>query len=244
MVSGRQRTGGRPFSGLVAMNATASLAASDKKAWAFLEDFWNISPTTGKYRYYDGCLYMMGLLHCSGRFRAWLPDGTTPSVSSTIVADSTEFDKEETKQKPINVTMTLNGNTLIKIQNEGNVLVENEDYTIQGDLVTIKSEYLAGLNTGKLSLSFVFSAGRKAVLNVTIKDTTSVTPEPSSPFEQIPITAFSASENVTVEDGIVTFNSTDSYVAFDLDFDSDVSETIVCVGEPGTAGRRMFLWIH
>ena len=55
--------------GLVAMNATAGLAASDQKAWAFVEDFWNISPTTGTYRYYDGCLYMMGLLHCSGKFQ-------------------------------------------------------------------------------------------------------------------------------------------------------------------------------
>ena len=62
--------------GLVAMNATASLASSDKKSWSFLEDLWNISPTTGKYRYYDGCLYMMGLLHCSGKFRAYLSSNT------------------------------------------------------------------------------------------------------------------------------------------------------------------------
>lgn len=75
--------------GLVAMNATAGLAASNKQAWAFLEDFWNISPTTGKYRYYDGCLYMMGLLHCSGKFRAYLPNGTKPAMvtgSESIVS--------------------------------------------------------------------------------------------------------------------------------------------------------------
>ena len=225
--------------GLVAMNATASLAASDKKAWAFLEDFWNISPTTGKYRYYDGCLYMMGLLHCSGRFRAYLPNGTTPAVSSTIAADSTEFDKEETKQKPINVTMTLNGNTLTQIQNEGTALVENQDYTIEGDVVTIKTEYLAAMKTGKLSLSFVFSAGRKAVLNVTIKDTTQgVIPDPVGPFEQFSAASFSDSNDVAVQDGIVTFNSTDSWIAFDLDFGTDaVQNAVVYVKEPNNSGQ-------
>ena len=71
--------------GLVAMNATAGLAASTQKAWAFVEDFWNISPTTGKYRYYDGCLYMMGLLHCSGNFRVYLSSNTPkPSVNGKI----------------------------------------------------------------------------------------------------------------------------------------------------------------
>lgn len=227
--------------GLVAMNATASLAASNQQAWAFLENFWNISPTTGKYRYYDGCLYMMGLLHCSGRFRAWLPDGTTPAVSSKIAADNTEFDKEETKQSPIQVTMTLNGNTLTQIQNEGVALVENKDYTVQGDVVTIAASYLAALDTGKASLSFVFSAGRKAVLSLTIKDTTpGVTTPPSDPFEQISAAAFTESNNVTVEDGIVTFNGTDSYIAFDLDFDSNVSETIIYASGP-TYGAKAYV---
>ena len=229
--------------GLVAMNATASLAASDKKAWAFLEDFWNISPTTGKYRYYDGCLYMMGLLHCSGRFRAWLPDGTTPSVSSTIAADSTEFDKETAKQKPIHVTMTLNGNTLTKIQNEGNALVQDKDYTIQGDVVTIKKEYLAAQKTGKISLSFVFSAGRKAVLSVAIKDTTpGVVPDVGNPFEQIQATAFSDSKDVTVKDGIVTLNSAGSYIAFELDFDANVQETVIYAGGEGYGTSVSVSW--
>lgn len=225
--------------GLVAMNATASLAASDKKAWAFLENFWNISPTTGKYRYYDGCLYMMGLLHCSGRFRAYLPNGTKPAVSSTIVADSMEFDKEETKQSPIRVTMTLNGNTLTQVQNEGDVLVENRDYTVQGNVVTIAASYLATLNTGKASLSFVFSAGRKAILSLTIKDTTpGAITTPSSPFEQISAAAFTDSNDVAVQDGIVTFNSTDSWIAFELDFGTDaVQNAVVYVKEPNNSGQ-------
>jgi len=63
--------------GLVGCNAVASLAASHDNAWKFIEDFWNISMTTGKYRYYDGCLYMMCMLHLSGNFKAYL-SYTTP----------------------------------------------------------------------------------------------------------------------------------------------------------------------
>ncbi|MCH5252212.1 MAG: Ig-like domain-containing protein [Lachnospiraceae bacterium] len=225
--------------GLVAMNAVASLAASDKRAWAFLEDLWNISPTTGKYRYYDGCLYMMGLLHCSGKFRAYLPDGSKPATSATITADSYEFDKNESEQKPIQVTMTLNDNTLSQIKNGSTVLAKGIDYSLQGNIVTIEKSYLASLKTGTVSLTFVFSAGRNAVLTLTIKDTTpGAVPDIGGPFEQIPATAFADSNDVTVEDGIVTFNSTDSWISFTLDFGTDsASHAYVYVKEPNNGGQ-------
>ncbi|MCH5264900.1 MAG: Ig-like domain-containing protein [Lachnospiraceae bacterium] len=230
--------------GLVAMNAVASLAASDKKAWAFLEDFWNISPTTGKYRYYDGCLYMMGLLHCSGKFRTYLPDGSKPAASATITADSYEFDKNESEQKPIRVTMTLNDNTLSEIRNGGTVLAKGTDYLLQGNIVTIEKSYLASLQTGTASLTFVFSAGRNAVLTLTIKDTTpGAVPDIKGPFEEIPATAFTDSNDVTVEDGTVTFNSTDSWISFSLDFGTDsVSQASVYVKEPNNSGQ-IFIYL-
>lgn len=60
-------------SGLVAMNAVASLAATQPRSRLFVEAFWNTPVPTGQYRYYDGMLYMMALLHCSGEFRIWQP---------------------------------------------------------------------------------------------------------------------------------------------------------------------------
>ncbi|HMP83539.1 MAG TPA: glycosyl hydrolase family 8 [Verrucomicrobiota bacterium] len=60
-------------SGLVAMNAVAGLAATHPRSRLFIEAFWNTPVPTGHYRYYDGMLYMMALLHCSGEFRVWLP---------------------------------------------------------------------------------------------------------------------------------------------------------------------------
>ncbi len=51
------------------MNAVASLAASEPRAVAFVQHLWTIAPTRGRWRYYDGCLYLFGLLHCSGKYR-------------------------------------------------------------------------------------------------------------------------------------------------------------------------------
>ncbi len=59
--------------GLVAMNAVASLAATDLRSQKFVEALWNIAVPTGQWRYYDGMLYLLAMLHCSGEFQVWLP---------------------------------------------------------------------------------------------------------------------------------------------------------------------------
>jgi oligosaccharide reducing-end xylanase len=62
----------RHAQGLVAVNAVASLAATDSaRAQKFVEALWNTPPPNGLERYYEGLLYMMALLHCSGEFRVW-----------------------------------------------------------------------------------------------------------------------------------------------------------------------------
>lgn len=59
--------------GLIAMNATASLAATTEHRWEFVEEFWNTPVPAGQWRYYDGLLYMLALLHLSGNFRIYEP---------------------------------------------------------------------------------------------------------------------------------------------------------------------------
>jgi oligosaccharide reducing-end xylanase len=60
--------------GLVATNATASLAATHNKAKEFVEELWNLPvPQNIGDRYYGGLLYMMSFLHCSGQFRIYMP---------------------------------------------------------------------------------------------------------------------------------------------------------------------------
>ena len=229
--------------GLVAMNATASLASSDKKSWSFLEDLWNISPTTGKYRYYDGCLYMMGLLHCSGKFRAYL-SSNTPVVNDEngkISTKTAEFDKNADKKEDVTTKLILNGGrTLSEIRNDKTVLVEGKDYTISGNTVSICKEYLSEQAVGVTKLTFVFDAGKNAVMSITIKDSKSPdVPAVPGPFDKIKATDCTAdSKDIKVEDGKVTLNTTDSYIAFDIDFGSETAKSITTyVKEPNNSGQ-------
>jgi oligosaccharide reducing-end xylanase len=69
---------GKPLSndhspGLVAMNAVASLAATQPRSRKFLEELWNTPVPSGQFRYYNGMLYLLALLHCSGEFKIWAP---------------------------------------------------------------------------------------------------------------------------------------------------------------------------
>ena len=64
--------------------------------------------------------------------------------------------------------MTLNGNTLHGIANGGTLLTAGIDYTVSGNTVTLKKEYLAGLPVGNVSLTFVFSEGKAQTFTITI----------------------------------------------------------------------------
>jgi len=71
---------GKPLSsdrstGLIAMNAVAALAATTDKAPEFVKALWDASIPSGKWRYYDGLLYTLALLHVSGNFRIYSPQG-------------------------------------------------------------------------------------------------------------------------------------------------------------------------
>ncbi len=69
---------GQPLSndhstGLVAMAAVAALAANREIGEPFVQALWDARIPTGKWRYYDGMLYMLALLHVSGNFRIYSP---------------------------------------------------------------------------------------------------------------------------------------------------------------------------
>lgn len=63
----------RHSTGLVATNAVASLAAMDPRAKLFVQALWDTPVPSGEQRYYDGMLYLMSMMHVSGRFRIWTP---------------------------------------------------------------------------------------------------------------------------------------------------------------------------
>ena len=67
---------GRPLStdtspGFLAMAAVAGLAADPDVARPFVQRLWDLPIPEGKWRYYDGLLYFLGLLEVSGRFRVY-----------------------------------------------------------------------------------------------------------------------------------------------------------------------------
>ena len=72
-LDGSRQLDDRHAQGLVAVNAVASLAATDPRSKEFVEALWNTPTPDGLERYYEGLLYMMSLLHCSGEFRIWDP---------------------------------------------------------------------------------------------------------------------------------------------------------------------------
>jgi oligosaccharide reducing-end xylanase len=66
---------GKPLStrhstGMLAAAAVGSLAATaGPNSKAFVEELWNSPMPSGEQRYFDGMLYIMSMLHCSGNFR-------------------------------------------------------------------------------------------------------------------------------------------------------------------------------
>jgi oligosaccharide reducing-end xylanase len=59
--------------GLVSANAVVSLAATHPRSEQFVKALWNTPIPSGQWRYYDGMLYMLSMLHCSGQFLIWQP---------------------------------------------------------------------------------------------------------------------------------------------------------------------------
>jgi endo-1,4-beta-D-glucanase Y len=54
--------------GLTGVNAMLAFALPPADGEPFLQRAWDVAIPTGKYRYYDGCLYMLSMLHMSGKF--------------------------------------------------------------------------------------------------------------------------------------------------------------------------------
>lgn len=87
--------------------------------------------------------------------------GIVAYTDSTIADDSAEFDLDVNREgyRDIDVTLTLNHNTLKSIILGDDVLAEGQDYTVNaaGDTVTLKKEYLALVVKGEIEFIFHFN---------------------------------------------------------------------------------------
>lgn len=68
------------------------------------------------------------------------------SAVSSVSADT--FDKKADVQADIDVTLELNDNTLASVKDGETELVKDTDYILNGEILTIKKEYLGTLATG------------------------------------------------------------------------------------------------
>lgn len=81
--------------GLVACNASGALASTDKLAWQFVDNFFDTGIPTGRYRYYDGCLYFLNWLNCAGRYRIWGCGAAATDGIGSVTADAGEAGGED-----------------------------------------------------------------------------------------------------------------------------------------------------
>jgi endo-1,4-beta-D-glucanase Y len=119
--------------GLVACNAVGALASDDVIAWDFINDFYNSSLPTGRYRYYDGLLYMMSLLHVGGQFKAYIP-------SSGLGINENSIENLKSYPNPIQNTFTVSNTDVID---------KVEVSTVLGKIVLSKKN-----NTNKVEIDF------------------------------------------------------------------------------------------
>jgi len=148
--------------GHVTMNAVAGLAGNTTRVWDFIEDVWNVSVPTGQYRYYDGMLYMMGLLHLSGNFRMYAPGAPiTPPPAATATPTLTTVPNVPTATTTIATTVPTATSTIVP-GSGGSAYnrIEAETFSSQSGVTTQTTGDSAGggqdasLNTGSSYLVF------------------------------------------------------------------------------------------
>ena len=102
-----------------------------------------------------------------------LLDGS--KVNATVTPETESFDKNIKIAADIDVAFDQGDWAFSAIKNGGTTLVEDTDYTVDGNVYTIKKEYLAGLAVGTAELTFEATGGIFPVVSIAISDTTPVT---------------------------------------------------------------------
>jgi mannan endo-1,4-beta-mannosidase len=101
--------------------------------------------------------------------------GPESELSASISPSVAVFDKNPLKRADIPVTLSPKSNTLDAVTDGIHTLVPDKDYTLSGNDLLIKKEYLSSLPIGTTKLILDFSGGVDPVFAVAVGDTTSPT---------------------------------------------------------------------
>ncbi|MFH1198183.1 MAG: glycosyl hydrolase family 8 [bacterium] len=103
-LDGSKKFTGDHNTGLVAMNAVAALASTNDNRQEFVQELWDLQTPSGMYRYYDGMLYMLGLLQVSGNFQIYESRTDCKSYVSPTKGEGKFVLSENGKSAPIVVS--------------------------------------------------------------------------------------------------------------------------------------------
>lgn len=84
---------------------------------------------------------------------------------------SLTVDRSIKKCRDVDIKMNLNGNEFWGIKFGSNNLVKDEDYTVNGDILTIKKSFLVNLEEGENEITLDFSPARDITVSINVTDT-------------------------------------------------------------------------
>ncbi len=145
--SQEQYTQGEAGANAVAAIALRSTADSEEKIKKNLQNAWDTKFMTGQYRYYDGLVHYLAMLHLSGNFKIWKPKPTAEDKSVEaneycgvkIEKDTTFYAFEDCKLYKVSAKPVTNAiSAKIRLNNAVRVWSTNSAIVIENALVGTK----------------------------------------------------------------------------------------------------------
>jgi sugar lactone lactonase YvrE len=172
-----------PAGGSIAYGAEVTLNASEPGASIYYTTDDSV-PTSSSTRYSSPIGVTNEMTIKAFAVKSGMVDSEVMSEKYTILAPQLspatgDFDKKTSAQAEVTTTIIWNGHTLESISLGGTELVDDTDYSVSGNAVTIKKSFLADQTIGTKSLLFTFAQGKTLTLAIDISDTT---PVPGAPF--------------------------------------------------------------
>lgn len=127
-------------------------------------------------RYFDadglpGDTYRIRTVDGDGNTSQYVSLARDPKAPS-IMPNRASFDKNPAKQTDVLIDVTWNSAVgVVEIDQGGMTITEDVYYTVTGNLITLKKEYLVMQEAGEIDLSITFDTGHEAGLTILILDT-------------------------------------------------------------------------